>query len=84
MESAFTLTQDILKKVPNWMTWTTVGGTITIYMGIVRYSRYQNLNYLIKKYPDPQQVLDDLEIAKEIFAITMKKEFPCKFIMYST
>ncbi|KAG2237862.1 hypothetical protein INT48_002166 [Thamnidium elegans] len=27
-------------------------------------------------YPDPQQALDDVEIAKEIAAITLKKEFP--------
>lgn len=56
----------------------TVGATILVYMGIVRNRRYKNLNYIIKTYPDPQQILDDAEVAKEIAAITLKKEFPCK------
>ncbi|KAI8094459.1 hypothetical protein BDF21DRAFT_442423 [Thamnidium elegans] len=34
-------------------------------------------------YPDPQQALDDVEIAKEIAAITLKKEFPFFFKVFT-
>lgn len=57
----------------------TAVSALVIYLGTVRYLRYKNLDYIRTKYPNPQEVLDSLEIAQEINAITMKKEFPCKF-----
>lgn len=56
----------------------TAASALIIYLGAVRYLRYKNLAYIRRKYPNPQDVLDNIEIAREINAITMKKDFPCR------
>lgn len=49
-----------------------------LYLATVRHLRYKNINAIREKYPNPQDVLDNIDIAREINAITVKKEFPCK------
>lgn len=91
MESLITSVQNVSLEIVDGIyqnentkliTLATVSAAIVAYMGIVRNMRYKNLNYIIKTYPDPQQALDDPEIAKEIAAITLKKEFPCKLTFF--
>lgn len=48
------------------------------YLGYVRYYRYEHLNKMIKKYPDPDAVLQNHDIAMEIYSDIFRKEFPCK------
>lgn len=48
------------------------------YLMLVRFKRYQNLNRIIQKYPDPKVVLENDDIAMEIYSIIFRKEFPCK------
>ncbi|KAI9275163.1 hypothetical protein EDC94DRAFT_509322 [Helicostylum pulchrum] len=88
MENLITSVQNVSQEIVDGIyqnentkliTLATVSAAIVAYMGIVRNMRYKNLNYIIKTYPDPQQALDDPEIAKEIAAITLKKEFPSFF-----
>jgi hypothetical protein len=77
---------ELLNKVPEKDTKTISAAlactTVLVYLGIVRYLRYKNIKSIIKKYPDPQQVLDDPAVAKEIYSMTMSKEFPCKFFNF--
>lgn len=47
------------------------------YLAYVRYHRYQLLNSIIKKYPDPNVVLENHDIAMEIYSNIFRKEFPC-------
>lgn len=51
---------------------------VVLYLATVRHLRYKNINAIRAKYPNPQDVLDNIDIAREINAITTKKEFPCK------
>ncbi|KAI8079618.1 uncharacterized protein B0P05DRAFT_571534 [Gilbertella persicaria] len=53
-----------------------VCGGIVFYLGLVRYYRYQHIQALRRQYPDPQSVLEDITIAREIHAATVQKEFP--------
>lgn len=48
------------------------------YVCYVRYNRYKSLNKMIKKYPDPNVILQDHDIAVEIYSNIFRKEFPCK------
>jgi hypothetical protein len=56
----------------------TAASALVIYLGTVRYLRYKNLNYIRSKYPNPQEILDNIDAAQEVYAFTTKKEFPCK------
>lgn len=64
-------------------------GAASIFFGIsylmyVRYYRYQFVKSIIKKYPDPNIVLENHDIAMEIYSNIFRKEFPCKYkTMYS-
>ncbi|KAG2234430.1 hypothetical protein BDF21DRAFT_357072 [Thamnidium elegans] len=53
----------------------TILSTLT-YLCYVRYNRYKSLNKMIKKYPDPDVVLQDHDIAVEIYSNIFRKEFP--------
>ncbi|KAF9438796.1 hypothetical protein BGZ76_004633 [Entomortierella beljakovae] len=46
------------------------------YMAAVRRRRYQGINKLLKKYPDPTLPLRDLEVANEIWSFVSDCEFP--------
>ncbi|CEG77003.1 hypothetical protein RMATCC62417_11821 [Rhizopus microsporus] len=48
----------------------------TGYLVYVRYRRYEYLNSMIKKYPDPKIVLENHDIAMEIYSHIFRKEFP--------
>lgn len=50
----------------------------TGYLVYVRYRRYEYLNSIIKKYPDPKVVLENHDIAMEIYSHIFRKEFPRK------
>jgi hypothetical protein len=54
------------------------------YLSYVRYRRYQSVNSIIKKYPNPNIVLENHDIAMEIYSNIFRKEFPCKSIRYNT
>lgn len=41
------------------------------YLGIVRYVRYKNINTIKTKYTNPQQVLNDAQVAQDIFDTTI-------------
>ncbi|KAI9279853.1 hypothetical protein BY458DRAFT_553633 [Sporodiniella umbellata] len=47
-----------------------------VYLGYVRYHRYAHLKHLIEKYPDPDIILKDHDIAFEIYGAIHHKEFP--------
>ncbi|CEP12946.1 hypothetical protein [Parasitella parasitica] len=49
---------------------------LLLYLAAVRHLRYKNINEIRKKYPNSQDVLDNIEIAREVNAITIRKEFP--------
>lgn len=49
------------------------------YLIYVRYYRYQFVKSIIKKYPDPNIVLENHDIAMEIYSNIFRKEFPCKY-----
>lgn len=51
------------------------------YLFYVRYRRYQFLNSMLKKYPDPRVVLENHDIAMEIYSNIFRKEFPCKLLL---
>ena len=46
------------------------------YLGMVRRYRYQYINELRRKYPDPDIALKDSKVAAEVFDITFRREFP--------
>ncbi|KAF9352680.1 hypothetical protein BGX26_009545 [Mortierella sp. AD094] len=46
------------------------------YMALVRKRRYQGINRMLKKYPDPTLPLRDLEVANEIWSFVSDYEFP--------
>lgn len=48
------------------------------YLVCVRYYRYKALNDMIAKYPDPNVILQNHDIAMEIYSNIFRKEFPCK------
>lgn len=52
------------------------------YLMYVRYHRYQFVNSIIKKYPDPNVVLENHDIAMEIYSNIFRKEFPCKCYLH--
>ncbi|EIE85959.1 hypothetical protein RO3G_10669 [Rhizopus delemar RA 99-880] len=54
------------------------------YLITVHRQRYKNLEYIRKKYPDPNQILNDTAAAVEVLAITGQKEFPSMFKTYTT
>lgn len=54
------------------------GSILLLYLATVRHLRYKNINSIRKKYPNPQDILNNIEFAREIASITVKKEFPCK------
>ncbi|KAF9352679.1 hypothetical protein BGX26_009544 [Mortierella sp. AD094] len=45
-------------------------------MALVRKRRYQGINRMLKKYPDPTLPLRDLEVANEIWSFVSNYEFP--------
>ena len=49
-----------------------------VYVALVRYFRYRQINKLKRKYPDPTIALYDHAVAEEVFNNTNGKEFPCK------
>ncbi|GAN03118.1 DUF2236 family protein [Mucor ambiguus] len=49
---------------------------VVLYLATAKHLRYKNINTIRAKYPNPQDVLDSIDIAREINAITTKKEFP--------
>ncbi|KAI8645069.1 hypothetical protein BD408DRAFT_412196 [Parasitella parasitica] len=49
---------------------------LLLYIASVRHLRYKSINEIRKKYPNPQDVLDNIDIARQVNAITMRKEFP--------
>ncbi|KAI8992143.1 hypothetical protein BDF20DRAFT_909817 [Mycotypha africana] len=49
---------------------------IVAYLIVVRYNRYKLLNEMIRKYPDPNIVLKNHDIAMEIYSNIFRKEFP--------
>ncbi|KAF8980705.1 hypothetical protein BGZ46_003837 [Entomortierella lignicola] len=49
---------------------------LVLYMGLVRKRRYQRINRLLEKYPDPTLPLRDLEVANEVWSIVSDYEFP--------
>ncbi|CAO3582232.1 unnamed protein product [Absidia cylindrospora] len=55
-------------------TWVIMG--LAIYCGIVRHYRYKSLNEMIKKYPDPNTILESKEAASEIYSNIFRREFP--------
>lgn len=69
-----------------FITGTSVSGLLLIsiiflvagYLGYVRYHRYKFLNSIVNKYPDPNIVLQNHDIAMEIYSDIFRKEFPCK------
>ncbi|KAI8096668.1 uncharacterized protein BX664DRAFT_324573 [Halteromyces radiatus] len=50
--------------------------TLAIYCGVVRYYRYNVLNEMKRKYPDPNTVLENRDVAYEIYSDVFRKEFP--------
>lgn len=54
------------------------GSILLLYLATVRHLRYKNIKFIREKYPNPQDILDNIDIAREITSITAKKEFPCK------
>lgn len=48
------------------------------YLATVHRQRYKNLECIRKKYPDPNQILNDTAAAIEVLAIAGQKEFPCE------
>jgi hypothetical protein len=52
------------------------GVLLVSYLAYVRYYRYRLLNNMIKKYPDPNIVLENHDIAMEIYSDIFRKEFP--------
>lgn len=46
------------------------------YLIYVRQRRYKHLHNMIKKYPDPRVVLENHDIAMEIYSDIFRKEFP--------
>lgn len=59
---------------------TAAASILVLYLATARHLRYKNINAIREKYPNPQEVLDNIDIAREINAITTKKEFPCKHV----
>ncbi|KAF9171439.1 hypothetical protein BGX21_000494 [Mortierella sp. AD011] len=49
------------------------------YMALVRKRRYQGINRMLKKYPDPTLPLRDLEVANEVWSFVSDCEFPFTF-----
>ncbi|KAG0003076.1 hypothetical protein BGZ79_001730 [Entomortierella chlamydospora] len=49
------------------------------YMVLVRKRRYQGINRMLKKYPDPTLPLRDLEVANEVWSFASDWEFPFMF-----
>jgi hypothetical protein len=52
--------------------------SILSYLTFVRYHRYKFVKSLIKKYPNPNIILENHDIAMEIYSNIFRKEFPCK------
>ncbi|CAO3690843.1 unnamed protein product [Rhizopus stolonifer] len=46
------------------------------YLAYVRHRRYNHLNRMIEKYPDPRVILENHDIAIEIYSDIFRKEFP--------
>ncbi|OBZ84707.1 hypothetical protein A0J61_07245, partial [Choanephora cucurbitarum] len=53
-----------------------LGCLFAFYLTYVRYRRYQHLHRLIEKYPNPNVVLENHDIAMEIYSDIFRKEFP--------
>ncbi|KAI9281618.1 hypothetical protein BY458DRAFT_499131 [Sporodiniella umbellata] len=47
-----------------------------LYLLYVQYRRYENICSLIKKYPDPEVILQNSDIAMEIYGKIFRVEFP--------
>ncbi|KAI9263045.1 hypothetical protein BY458DRAFT_438873 [Sporodiniella umbellata] len=48
---------------------------LIFYLFLVRHLRYKNLEYIINKYPDPNEILKDSKAASEVISITGLHEF---------
>lgn len=57
--------------------WQAAATTSVLYLALVRYLRYRNINKLRRKYPDPTIALKDHAVAEEVFDTTARREFPC-------
>ncbi|KAG2219983.1 hypothetical protein INT45_001882 [Circinella minor] len=53
-----------------------VGTFFVCYLATVRHYRYQYINELRRKYPDPNIALKNSQVAAEVFDITFRREFP--------
>ncbi|KAI9495130.1 hypothetical protein BDB00DRAFT_272599 [Zychaea mexicana] len=55
----------------------TIGAaSAVVYLALVRYLRYRNINAIKEKYPDPTLALRDSAVAEEVYNTTLRKEFP--------
>ncbi|CAO3608097.1 unnamed protein product [Cunninghamella blakesleeana] len=64
---------DFIKRHP---TGTLITVILGVYCGLVRRYRYDYLNEIRKKYPDPNMVLNDHQAAIEIYSHIFRREFP--------
>lgn len=63
----------------NELLLSTILFSLLCYLSYARYQRYKFVNSIIRKYPDPNIVLENHDIATEIYSNIFRKEFPCKF-----
>ncbi|KAF9096929.1 hypothetical protein BGX27_001062 [Mortierella sp. AM989] len=64
----------VLTVLKTFLTCSSV--VILTYMALVRKRRYQAINRMLKKYPDPTLPLRNLEVAYEVWSLTSHYEFP--------
>ncbi|KAI8070903.1 hypothetical protein BC940DRAFT_234999 [Gongronella butleri] len=62
--------------LPNIPQSALLGLVLLVYCSVVRYYRYQHLNAIKRKYPDPDVILKDLDAAYEIYSHIFRREFP--------
>lgn len=75
----------VLASLSKWLSdkdnrvllWQAAATTSVLYLALVRYLRYRNINKLRRKYPDPTIALKDPAVAEEVFDTTVRREFPC-------
>ncbi|KAF9898338.1 hypothetical protein BX616_004161 [Lobosporangium transversale] len=53
-----------------------LGFTLIVYVALVRYKRYQRINALLQKYPDPTIPLHNREAAQEVLCCFGHYDFP--------
>ncbi|ORZ03990.1 hypothetical protein BCR43DRAFT_484320 [Syncephalastrum racemosum] len=64
-------------QFPSAQTMVALGGSaVVLYVASVRALRYRNLNYIRRKYPDPDVCMTDKDAAEEVYNIMFRREFP--------